>query len=343
MRRHLKLAIAALAAACASLGPSAAEALAHAPATPPAPATPSARSVTGAAPAHKPAPTRKPKLRVAPVGAKPTLYVFDAFVVHHQTVDVPGRLMRVTGIVRPYVPGQRVVVSSFLGRRRFKTDTLRVKPGRGGRAGHFVERLRAPGAGIVHVEVVHSRTRRMAGFTVSRAVASLAASTRSPRFVSLVQQRLDALHFYLPATGVWDQRTGLAVDAYHRLLGQGTSQSLDPGRWASCWTARLVHRPLPPGRQARGGEPGQPGAGADQRLEGLRAVPDQLRQASTPTILGRFRVYLRDPGYLPDGMYFSDFFTGGYAIHGYDPAPDYPASTAACVCRSPTRCRCGTG
>ena len=32
------------------------------------------------------------------------------------------------------------------------------------------------------------------------------------------------------------------------------------------------------------------------------------------------------PGYLPDGMYYSDFFTGGYAIHGYDPAPDYPAS-----------------
>ncbi len=24
-------------------------------------------------------------------------------------------------------------------------------------------------------------------------------------------------------------------------------------------------------------------------------------------------------------MYFS-FFHGGYAIHGYDPAPDYPAS-----------------
>jgi len=32
------------------------------------------------------------------------------------------------------------------------------------------------------------------------------------------------------------------------------------------------------------------------------------------------------PGYLPDGMYFSNFFIRGYAIHGYDPAPDYPAS-----------------
>jgi lipoprotein-anchoring transpeptidase ErfK/SrfK len=32
------------------------------------------------------------------------------------------------------------------------------------------------------------------------------------------------------------------------------------------------------------------------------------------------------PGYLPDGMYYSSFFTGGYAIHGYDPSPIYPAS-----------------
>jgi lipoprotein-anchoring transpeptidase ErfK/SrfK len=25
-------------------------------------------------------------------------------------------------------------------------------------------------------------------------------------------------------------------------------------------------------------------------------------------------------------MYYSSFFIGGYAIHGYNPAPDYPAS-----------------
>jgi lipoprotein-anchoring transpeptidase ErfK/SrfK len=43
-------------------------------------------------------------------------------------------------------------------------------------------------------------------------------------------------------------------------------------------------------------------------------------------VLGRYRVYYRVPGYLPDGMYDSSFFTGGYAIHGYNPAPDYPAS-----------------
>jgi len=54
--------------------------------------------------------------------------------------------------------------------------------------------------------------------------------------------------------------------------------------------------------------------------------PISSGKPSTPTILGDFQVYSRVPGYLPDGMYYSDFFIRGYAIHGYDPAPDYPAS-----------------
>jgi lipoprotein-anchoring transpeptidase ErfK/SrfK len=35
---------------------------------------------------------------------------------------------------------------------------------------------------------------------------------------------------------------------------------------------------------------------------------------------------MKTPGYLPDGMYYSNFFHTGYAIHGYDPSPTYPAS-----------------
>ena len=54
--------------------------------------------------------------------------------------------------------------------------------------------------------------------------------------------------------------------------------------------------------------------------------PDQLRQAVDADDPRRLPVYSRVPGYLPDGMYYSNFFIGGYAIHGYDPAPDYPAS-----------------
>jgi hypothetical protein len=46
----------------------------------------------------------------------------------------------------------------------------------------------------------------------------------------------------------------------------------------------------------------------------------------TPTILGTFSVYRKDPGYNSLGMYYSTYFIRGYAIHGYESVPNYPAS-----------------
>ena len=47
---------------------------------------------------------------------------------------------------------------------------------------------------------------------------------------------------------------------------------------------------------------------------------------STPTIRGKFRFYLRQAGYNSKRMYYSVYFRGGYAIHGYSSVPNYNAS-----------------
>ncbi len=47
---------------------------------------------------------------------------------------------------------------------------------------------------------------------------------------------------------------------------------------------------------------------------------------ATPTILGTYEFYWKDPGYNSLGMYYSSYFIRGYAIHGYAEVPDYPAS-----------------
>jgi lipoprotein-anchoring transpeptidase ErfK/SrfK len=47
---------------------------------------------------------------------------------------------------------------------------------------------------------------------------------------------------------------------------------------------------------------------------------------STPTVLGRFHVYRKDPGTNAHGMVHSSYFIGGYAIHGYADVPVYNAS-----------------
>ena len=265
-----------------------------------------------------------------PVQASIGLSVPDVFTVHGAAVTVPGRTLHAAGVVKPYVPGQSVVVKSYLGHKLLKTDTLAIKPSANQGVGQFTEQLRSPRAGVVRIQVTHAVTPQMLGFYAQRAVAALnpqAGPGARGKLVELIQQRLSALHVYVPQTGVFDQQTGLALDAYHRLLGWGVSERPDQRTVSALLNGQgSFHVRYPhDGKHVEGD--------LHRQLVALiygdsvyRIYPISSGKPSTPTILGHFRVYLRTPGYLPDGMYYSDFFHGGYAIHGYDPAPDYPAS-----------------
>ena len=180
------------------------------------------------------------------------------------------------------------------------------------------------------VRAGHTRTAALGGVLARRTLAALdphAGFGSSGPFVELIQQRLAALHFYIPQTGVYDSGTGLALDAYHRLLHWGTYQTLD-GRTISYLLdgfGEFKVRFPTHGRHAEGNLSLQLLALVDGSHV-YRIYPISSGKPSTPTILGDFHVYSKVPGYLPDGMYFSNFFISGYAIHGYNPAPDYPAS-----------------
>jgi L,D-transpeptidase catalytic domain len=258
------------------------------------------------------------------------LTVPDAFLVGGHLVTVPGRTIHVHGVVRPYVSGQTVLVKAFVAGKQFKTDRVRIKPAAGGRSGTFTEALSSPSAGRVTVQAGHKRTATLGGLLARGSFDALderaGFGSRGP-FVELIQQRLAALHFYVPQTGVYDEGTGLALDAYHRLLHWGTYQGLD-GRTISYlldgFGAFKVRFPSH-GRHAEGNLSLQLLALADGSHV-YRIYPISSGKPSTPTVLGDFHVYSKVPGYLPDGMYYSNFFIGGYAIHGYNPAPDYPAS-----------------
>jgi hypothetical protein len=258
------------------------------------------------------------------------LTVPDAFLVGGHLVTVPGRTVHIHGVVSPYVPGQTVLVKASVGGRQFKTDHLRVRPAPGGKSGRFTEALKSPRAGQVTVRVGHKRTATLGGLLATRSFAALdehvGFGSRGP-FVELIQQRLAALHFWIPQTGVYDSGTGLAIDAYHRLLHRGTSQTLDSSTLAwllNGWGEFKLRFPRH-GQHAEGNLSLQLLALANGSHV-YRIYPISSGKPSTPTVLGDYHVYQKTPGYLPDGMYFSSFFTGGYAIHGFNPAPDYPAS-----------------
>ena len=272
-------------------------------------------------------------LAAAPAGAVPGqahLYLSGAFYVGRNAVTVPGRMVEVKGFVRPYLPGQTVEVMSYVGRRRFKRDRLRIKPAGPG-IGAFTERLHSPAAGIVRVKVTHQATPQLRGFFAQRALAALSTSVGPGArglMVDLIQQRLAALHLYIPQTGVFDEQTALALDAYHRLIGWGEGNtSADPHTIADLLDgAGAFHVRYPGDGKHVEGDLGSQVLALIYGSQVYRIYPISSGKPSTPTVLGRYAVYSKVPGYLPDGMYFSSFFTGGYAIHGYNPAPDYPAS-----------------
>jgi hypothetical protein len=270
------------------------------------------------------------KVAAKPANGTLTLYLPDAYFVNRQPVTVPNRVLHVDGIVRPYVPGQWVTVRSFLAGRVIKTDRLRVKPSPRRLFGRFSEALSSPGVGDVTVTATHARTSKQVGLADHRTFSALDQNIgfgSTGRFVELIQAQLAALHFYTPQSGVYDQGTGLALDAYHRLLGWGTYQTLDSGTVAwllNGWGTFKVRFPNH-GTHAEGDLTHQllalvKGANVDV------IFPISSGKPSTPTILGDFQIYRRVPYFRPDGMYFSSFFISGYAIHGYNPAPDYPAS-----------------
>ena len=48
--------------------------------------------------------------------------------------------------------------------------------------------------------------------------------------------------------------------------------------------------------------------------------------AATPTVRGKWSFYRRHPAFNAIGMFWSSFWVGGYAIHGYKSVPTHPAS-----------------
>lgn len=257
------------------------------------------------------------------------IYLRGVFALHGNQVTVPHRSVKVQGIERPYVAGQWVKLYVYAGGHLQRTFGVRIRPGKQGE-GTVNYRISSPATGNVTVVVRHAATSVLGAFSSRHHFTALDSNVgfgSTGPFVQLLQSRLAALHFYIPQTGVYDQGTGLAIDAYHRLLNWGTYQTLD-GRTVNALLSGTgsFHVRFPTeGRHAEGDLSNQL-LGLINGSQVVWIFPISSGKPSTPTVLGNFHVYLRTPGYLPDGMYYSDFFYSGYAIHGYDPAPDYPAS-----------------
>jgi lipoprotein-anchoring transpeptidase ErfK/SrfK len=244
---------------------------------------------------------------------------------------VAGSRMVIRGIVIPYVAGQKVKVSVYRDGRKVQVKTVSVLA-LGNGAGQFHVGYTSTRAGLVQVHAVHYATGQQAQFsgrsqTVHYASPDLSPGASGPS-VRLLQSELNALHYVVPLNGSFDEATGRAVIAYRKMTGLARvpSTNLTVFRKLQQRAGSFHVRYVRDGRHVEGDLTRQVLAEieAGGRVHALYTMSSG--KPSTPTVIGRFRVYSKTPGTNSEGMVDSNYFVRGYAIHGYAEVPTYAAS-----------------
>lgn len=152
----------------------------------------------------------------------------------------------------------------------------------------------------------------------------LAPGSHGPSVLAL-NQGLDRSRV---ALGAVDSTFGLdtrdAVVAFQKLHGLPRTGAVDGRFWRYLATASPPRPRYPFGDHIEVSKPLQ----VLFVVRGGRVV--FLTHVSTGatgnTPAGRWHIYSKVPGWLPDGMFDSSFFLRGFAIHGYPEVPFYPGS-----------------
>lgn len=281
--------------------------------------TPAATTPTTTTPAPEPKPIPRGSITSTPAGVNGTYKA----VLAGSTFTVSGRLSI-------YVPGQRVVVRITRGGKRVVTKDAAVK--KDGRRGTYRVVFTARGAGRWAVSAVHPAT---AGQRLLKArtfhLQILDRSVRSGErglTVKILQSMLRKKGYVPGQYGVYDARTGRAVQAFRKMTNMSRSFTASEGVFQALQAGKggFSVRYKSHGRHVEADLTHQVLA-----LIGSDGKPDRLYtmssgKPSTPTVLGSYRVYMREPGTNSHGMVYSSYFIRGYAIHGYYEVPPYPAS-----------------
>jgi peptidoglycan hydrolase-like protein with peptidoglycan-binding domain len=145
--------------------------------------------------------------------------------------------------------------------------------------------------------------------------------------VRLLQQRLAAKGYVVGQRGLFDDRTARAVLAFRKVTGMARTTSADTGLFKAVLAGKGTFKVRHPdhGKHVEADLSRQVIALIrGSRVE--RIYPASSGKPSTPTIQGSFRVYSKTPGFNAKGMYFSNYFIRGFAIHGYFQVPVFAAS-----------------
>ena len=243
-----------------------------------------------------------------------------------RTYVVAGGKVRVAGTMNAAGAGDAVTIELFRGKKRIKTATAGVN-----KQGKFNAKVSVSRTGGYSVRVRHKRGVNVAAGTSPRArfaavTSKLHEGSRGP-VVKLLQRQLRRLAYVTTTRGTYDASTSRAVLAYRKVNGMSRITSVNRALLAKLFTGRGGYALRHPsaGKHVEADLSRQVLVLADHGKP-ERIYPISSGKPSTPTVVGSFRFYRKDPGYNSEGMYYSSYFIRGYAVHGYASVPTYAAS-----------------
>ncbi|HEY1277567.1 MAG TPA: L,D-transpeptidase family protein [Thermoleophilaceae bacterium] len=262
----------------------------------------------------------------APKAGSASFKVVTGLATHKMRYVASGQKVFLQGRVRPYVAGQKVTIEVISKGKVSKRMRARVR-----RRGLILKRFIVGNTGLRRIVVRHSATAQQVKFRardqrVTVVDWSAGAGTRGVK-VLLLQRGLLSLGFATPVTGYYDDATARAVTAFRKTNGLGRDGYAIPqvyglvmrhkGAFQLRYPTAGRHVEFDWSRQvlvlANGARP-------------YRTYHASSGKPSTPTVFGTFSFYRKQPGTNSHGMVDSNYFIGGYAIHGYADVPNYPAS-----------------
>jgi lipoprotein-anchoring transpeptidase ErfK/SrfK len=237
----------------------------------------------------------------------------------------------VSGTVSPFVAGESVDLLFFRNGHQVGSETVDVHDGPGG-SGTFQTKFRVRRDGRFAIQAVHEASAGQQGAASVRKQFSVSypnlGQGKCGRVVRAFKKELHKLG-YVPSGGsCMNDKDARTVLAYRKVNGKDHNTHAGKGIVKRVFSGRgAFHLKYPnAGKHAEVSIERQVLVLADGDKP-LQTYGVSTGKSSTPTVRGHFQFYLRQPGYNAEGMYFSTYFHGGYAVHGYASVPPtYPAS-----------------
>jgi len=234
------------------------------------------------------------------------------------------------GTVKPFVPGQKVDVSFYLDGRRVQHQKVKLSKGKGG-AGVFRAKILIEEGGKYAVSAKHVATPALgADSTVRKSWKVSFPALHQGQCGDVVlgfKKAMRKLGYIANSGRCFGGKTARGVLAYRKVNDMTRSMRAGKGLVKRAFAGKGGYRVRHPGAGRHVEAPlGKQVLVFAKGDKPYAIYPISSGTSATPTVTGHFEFIRTEPGYNSHGMYYSWYFYGGYAVHGYESVPDYPAS-----------------